>query len=75
MRGCLFRIQTDYSSPEGTNEGSGAYNVTYGLTSWKQTHKTSTVKCSCAVCRTDRQSSQRVLTAGAEGVSTLFALL
>lgn len=75
MRRCLFHIQTDYSSPEGMNEGSGAYNVTYGLTSWKQTHETSTVKCSCAVCCTERQSSQRFPMGGAEGISTLFALL
>lgn len=49
MRRCLFRIQTDYSSPEGMNEGSGAYNVTYRLTSQKHAHETSTVDCSCVV--------------------------
>lgn len=75
MRRCLFRSQTDYSSPEGTNEGSGAYNVTYGLTSRKHAHETSTVDCFCAVCCTERQSSQRFLMVGAEGISILFALL
>lgn len=75
MRRCLFRIQTDYSRPEGTNEGSGAYNVTYRLTSQKHAHETSTVDCSCVVCRTERQSSQRFLTVGAEDISILFALL